>query len=132
MDFIAPSRLGERICEWRMANSESSQFTIRIHHSQIHHLPTMLMLVTYDIPNDRRRAKIAKTLLDYGDRVQYSVFECNLTSKQISQLQKELKELVDKEKDSVRVYKLCAECAANIKTMGSAQPPSDVPIVYIV
>jgi len=92
----------------------------------------MLIVVTYDIPNDRRRTKIAKTLLDYGDRVQYSVFECDLTGKQITQLQKELKALIDKEKDSIRMYKLCAECAANIKTMGSAQPPADTPIVYIV
>ena len=93
---------------------------------------TMLVVVTYDIPNDRRRVKVAKTLLDYGDRVQYSVFECNLTGKQLAQLQKELKLLIDKEKDSVRIYKLCAECVANIKTMGSAQLPADTPIVYIV
>jgi len=38
----------------------------------------MLILVSYDIPNDRRRVKIAKTLEDFGDRVQYSVFECDL------------------------------------------------------
>ncbi len=110
-----------RICEWAL-----------IRYSQFRKFIQMLILVTYDIPNNRRRTKIAKILLDYGDRVQYSVFECNLTSKQIAQLQKELKELIDQEKDSVRVYKLCAECAANIKVMGSAQLPADAPIVYVV
>ena len=92
----------------------------------------MLIVVTYDIPNDRRRAKVAKNLLDYGERVQYSVFECDLSKKQIAQLQKELKALIDKEQDSVKIYMLCAECAANTKTMGKAQAPADTPTVYIV
>src|SRR5262245_31991344 len=35
----------------------------------------MFYLIAYDIPNDQRRTKVAKTLEDFGDRVQYSVFE---------------------------------------------------------
>ncbi len=35
----------------------------------------MRFLISYDIPDDRRRTKLAHFLLDYGDRVHYSVFE---------------------------------------------------------
>jgi CRISPR-associated protein Cas2 len=38
----------------------------------------MFYLVSYDIPDDRRRTRLAKLLKDYGGRVQYSVFECLL------------------------------------------------------
>ena len=38
----------------------------------------MFVVVAYDIPDDRRRTRVAKVLEDYGDRVQYSVFEMNL------------------------------------------------------
>ena len=38
----------------------------------------MFYLVSYDIPDDKRKTKLAKTIKDFGDRVQYSVFECLL------------------------------------------------------
>lgn len=41
----------------------------------------MFYLVSYDIPETRRRTKLAKILEDFGDRVQYSVFECILDEK---------------------------------------------------
>jgi CRISPR-associated protein Cas2 len=38
----------------------------------------MLILVSYDVPDDRRRTRLAHALKDFGERVQYSVFECRL------------------------------------------------------
>ena len=92
----------------------------------------MLILVSYDIPDNKRRRKIAKTLLDYGDRVQYSVFECNLTRTQQAQLVKELKKLMAPQKDSVRIYPLRADSAAQVKVLGIAKPPAEDPDIYIV
>ena len=92
----------------------------------------MLILVSYDIPNDRRRTKIAKTLRDYGERVQYSVFECNLTKKQLQTMVSELKKLVNTDKDSVRIYPLRADSAAQIQVLGIAKLPADDPDIYIV
>lgn len=40
----------------------------------------MFCVVTYDIPDDRRQTKVANTLEDFGDRVQYRVFEMELRS----------------------------------------------------
>jgi len=45
-------------------------------------------VITYDIPVDRRRNKVATALEDHGRRVQYSVFEANLTSAQIAALRR--------------------------------------------
>jgi CRISPR-associated endonuclease Cas2 len=47
----------------------------------------VLILVSYDIPDDRRRTKLAHTLKDFGQRVQYSVFECLLTADQVAHLE---------------------------------------------
>lgn len=46
----------------------------------------MFYLISYDIPDDRRRVRVAKTLKDYGDRVQYSVFECILAGPLLGEL----------------------------------------------
>ena len=92
----------------------------------------MFVLVAYDIPTDKRRTKIAKILEDYGRRVQYSVFECDLTAKQAQKLTKEMKEVLNPEEDGIRVYRLCQECLKKIKVMGQAQPPAETPEVYIV
>jgi CRISPR-associated protein Cas2 len=92
----------------------------------------MLILVSYDIPNNKRRTKIAKILLDYGERVQYSVFECNLTVRQIKKLMKELAAVVNDKEDSVRAYRLCAACEQMVETMGQAQPPQEEPDLFIV
>lgn len=92
----------------------------------------MFILVTYDIPADKRRNKIAKILEDYGQRVQYSVFECNLTGKQLEALRRELTKVIDEQADSIRLYYLCAACAEKVEPMGQAEPPAADPVVYIV
>jgi CRISPR-associated protein Cas2 len=43
---------------------------------------TYFVVVSYDITDDKRRVRMAKTLLGYGQRVQYSVFEAHLTQRQ--------------------------------------------------
>ena len=92
----------------------------------------MFILVSYDIPDDKRRNKIAKILEGYGDRVQYSVFECNLSARQYEKLLRELKRAANEAEDSIRAYRLCKECAQSVQTLGQAQPPQADPEVYIV
>jgi CRISPR-associated protein Cas2 len=92
----------------------------------------MFVLVSYDIPDDKRRTKIAKIMEDYGQRVQYSVFECELSAKHLAKLLKELKGVMVEAEDSIRVYRLCAECVKEIKALGQAKPPAEEPVVYIV
>ena len=89
-------------------------------------------VIAYDIPSDKRRIKIARALEGHGERVQYSVFECQLTRKQFTALWKELGELAQTKEDSLRAYRLCPTCAGWIKTVGQAVRVEEVPEVFIV
>ena len=69
----------------------------------------MLVLITYDVSvvsegGTRRLRNIAKTCLDYGMRVQNSVFECEVTPAQYVVLKSELIDIFDPEEDSLRFY----------------------------
>ena len=71
----------------------------------------MLVLITYDVDTTdaagrRRLRQIAKQCVDYGQRVQGSVFECLLDPAQCKLLQASLLKIMDAEKDSLRFYYL--------------------------
>lgn len=84
----------------------------------------MLYIVSYDIPNDRRRTKLARILKDFGTRVQYSVFECRLRERQLQKMLARVRKLIDPKEDRVRVYGLCADCADRVIVEGeNALPP---------
>jgi CRISPR-associated protein Cas2 len=92
----------------------------------------MFYLVAYDIPDDQRRTKVAKILEDFGDRVQYSVFEMELDRPgQLDEMQGRLEATVDPQEDSVRIYFLCQGCRAKIALLGQGKVYQDED-VYIV
>lgn len=91
----------------------------------------MLYLVSYDIPDDRRRTKLAKALKDFGDRVHYSVFECLLDTLHFDKMLEKIGDLVDEKDDSVRIYTLCANCEKAVKIIGTGELTEDKD-VYIV
>ena len=78
----------------------------------------MTYVISYDICNTKRRNKISKILLDYGIRVQYSVFECDINKKQITEIKAKIMEVIDKKKDKVNVYYLCHNCYKRKVTLG--------------
>lgn len=80
-------------------------------------------LVSYDIPGDRRRTKMANLLQDYGQRVQDSVFEVWLDAAGLKDLQARLSRLVNVTEDSVRVYRLCAACQKTVAVLGVGREP---------
>ena len=82
----------------------------------------MQYLICYDIPDNRRRTRLAKFLLDYGHRVQYSVFEFEITKKVLDILMENILEYIEPEEDSVRIYSLCAECSRLITAFGPQMP----------
>lgn len=65
----------------------------------------MLVVVTYDIPDDARRNRVAQYLEGFGWRVQYSVFECDLRERHLQRLVQGLTKLI-RPGDQVRIYKL--------------------------
>jgi CRISPR-associated protein Cas2 len=84
----------------------------------------MFLLISYDIENDKTRNRVAKTLEDHGTRVQFSVFECNLTDAQYAALKKKLAKLI-KPEDSIRYYRLCQECVKNVEIVGEGELTQD-------
>lgn len=74
----------------------------------------MLIIVSYDIVDDKRRIKLAKKLCDFGKRVQYSVFECDLSREQIKDLTQKALKQINLEEDSLRIYRICNTCAGEI------------------
>ena len=68
-----------------------------------------LLLVTYDIAHDRRRAKLHTVLNEYGVQVQESVFECDLDDTAERDLRRRLRMLARRD-DNIRLYPLCADC----------------------
>lgn len=77
-----------------------------------------LWMVCYDITDDRRRADVAKVLEGRGLRVQDSVFELFLDSREKQALQQLLAGLVDLAVDSVRLYPLCSFCRGDLAWQG--------------
>ena len=84
----------------------------------------MLVLITYDVNTEteggkKRLRKIAKQCVNYGQRVQNSVFECVLDASQAKMLQHELLETIDKEKDSLRFYYLGNHYESKVEHFGA-------------
>jgi CRISPR-associated protein Cas2 len=81
----------------------------------------MFYIVSYDIPDTPRRTKISKILEDFGDRVQYSVFECLLDHDLLEKMCFRLEKVVKEKEDSVRVYALCGNCEKLIRVIGQGE-----------
>ena len=84
----------------------------------------MQVLVTYDVATSsvggtRRLRRVAKLCLDYGQRVQNSVFECKIDQAQFVALRTKILDLVDCEKDSVRFYFLGNDWNGRVEHYGA-------------
>ena len=91
----------------------------------------MLVLVVYDIPDNKRRTKLSNFLEGYGRRVQYSVFECFLNLPQMQELYEKIQPRVNPEEDNVRFYWISQDSASKTLTIGSdiPQPPPDYYVI---
>ena len=78
----------------------------------------MFLTVAYDCSNDRRRNRVAKVLLDYGYRVQYSVFEVELDDRRFKEMQERLLKEIDVLSDSIRIYRICERCLEKTEIHG--------------
>jgi CRISPR-associated protein Cas2 len=91
----------------------------------------MLIVVSYDVPDDRRRTKLAHALKDFGGRVQYSVFECLLEPDQVEALRLRIGRLIAPEEDRVRIYRFCTDCGSRTEILGLGKLTED-PDVYVL
>ena len=89
----------------------------------------MEILVTYDVSTEtregrRRLRKVATICLGFGQRVQQSVFECQVTAAQMEEMEDKLVRTIDPALDSLRIYRL-AEPRAKYLKMHGARPEFD-------
>jgi CRISPR-associated protein Cas2 len=91
----------------------------------------MLYLISYDISDDNRRRHTMEALKDFGRRVQFSVFECNLDDKALEELIGRLEFEIDPATDSCRLYRLCDACAGQVKILGRGDRYSEPDFVVV-
>ena len=96
----------------------------------------MLVLVTYDVNTEdsagrKRLRQVAKQCVNYGQRVQNSVFECLVDAAQCRMLQEKLIGIIDAERDSLRFYYLGKNYKSKVAHFGSTPgyEPEDTFIV---
>ena len=93
--------------------------------SKGHSDESMLYVVSYDIPDDRRRTRVHSALTGFGSWVQFSVFECFLDRKQRMVLEARLLEEIHQREDTVRIYGLCGACKTRVQVLGRGDAPRE-------
>ena len=84
----------------------------------------MMVLVSYDVRTSepggaRRLRRVAKVCRNFGQRVQFSVFECLVDPAQWVRLRQQLIDEIDEEADSLRFYFLCANWRGRVEHVGA-------------
>ena len=96
----------------------------------------MMVLVSYDVAvttpgGARRLRKVAKQCQNYGQRVQYSVFECIVDPAQWIKFKNTLESIIDKKTDSLRYYYLGSNYKKKVEHFG-AKPSIDMDDLIII
>ncbi len=91
----------------------------------------MFILVSYDITDDKVRFRLARTLKDFGKRVQRSVFEADLDEAELGRLRKKLEKVALDSDDSIRLYRLCEACLKTVKIWGAGEVTKDPEVVIL-
>ncbi len=84
----------------------------------------MLIIVTYDVSTEsaagrKRLRRVAKACESMGQRVQKSVFECQVNEMQLEQLERTLLAEIDEEEDSLRFYRILEPVEVRVKQFGT-------------
>ena len=85
-----------------------------------------MVIITYDVNPEtkegrRRLGKVAKKCVNYGVRVQNSVFECVMDAAKCREVKQELSEIIDKDKDSLRFYYIGDKYKTKIEHIGAKE-----------
>ena len=70
----------------------------------------MLVVVAYDVADDRRRIRLHNFLLSWGNPVQESVFECLVDHQQLASIQRGVGAIIRERSDRINYYVLCRDC----------------------
>lgn len=91
----------------------------------------MLVVVAYDVADDTRRTRLHTLLLGYGDPVQESLFECEVTERQRRTLRRRVARTIVPAVDRVRYYLLCRDCAAMVEDATSGRRATSAEVFMV-
>ena len=90
----------------------------------------MFVIISYDIADDTRRSRLFKTLKNFGQWMQFSVFECELDKMNFLRLKDRLDHVIDaSEGDSIRFYFLCENCKRQVERIGGEKPRKEGAVI---
>lgn len=93
-----------------------------------------IYLVTYDIRDDKRLRKVFRTMRNWGDHLQYSVFECQLNAVDLLRLKAQLKDIIHAAQDQVLLIDLGPAAGRGdrvIEALGQPYTRMDSPCVIV-
>jgi len=76
------------------------------------------MIVAYDIADERRLARVAKIVKDYGIRVQKSIFEVTVNDGVFAEMKGRIEDVIVEDEDGVKYFPLCEKCAGTVEIIG--------------
>lgn len=91
----------------------------------------MLHVICYDISNDNARTLMSERLLNFGTRIQESVFECLLDDALYARMLEQIEKVKLEKEDRVRIYRICTRCVEAVKIYGPGEVTKD-PDFYLV
>ena len=91
----------------------------------------MEFVVCYDLSDDRRRERMARVLLDYGKRIQESVFLMDLDEELYGRMLGRVRREMDESWERVHVFSLCKGCEGKVVVLGQAELPRDPDFVIV-
>ena len=86
----------------------------------------MIYVIAYDIADNKRRLRVAKTLESWGYRIQESVFQLRLDSATLARVRSSLAVLISESHDVIHIYPICSSCAGRADILGAAIALDDV------
>ena len=90
----------------------------------------MFVIISYDIADDKRRSRIFNALKNFGQWMQFSVFECEVDKMNFLRLKDRLDHVIDpSEGDSIRFYFLCENCKRQVERIGGEEPRKEGAVI---
>lgn len=86
----------------------------------------MLVLIAYDVETSTKEGRtrlreVAKLCVNFGQRVQNSVFECSIDPAQLAEIKHELEQIINKDLDNIRIYHIGKNWEGKIEILGKSE-----------
>ena len=85
----------------------------------------MQYIVCYDIADDQRRERLSELLLNYGSRIQRSVFLLHLDNELAGRMRRDVERVLEPVEDVAHIFPMCGDCEPKALVVGAGVLPKD-------